>query len=158
MKLLGQLLVTVSALSIVGGIGASLTDSHTAKRVRVITGLFILLAVLKPLSAVSPGDYLADFEHFTQEAEQYAKQGQALSQSQRAGIISKSLEAYIETGAAEYGLGLEAVVDLSQADGCTPVSVTLTGAWTQEQREKITADIAREIGIPKERQQWILRK
>lgn len=158
MKLLGGLLVTVSAVSILGGIGASLTNKCTAGRIRVITGLFILLAVLRTLSSISPGEYLGSFERFALEAEEYTQQGKALSESERAGIISKSLGAYIETGAADYGLRLEAKVDLSELDGCTPVSVTLTGAWTSEQREKITADIAREIGIPKERQQWILRK
>lgn len=157
MRLLGGLLVTVSAVSILGGIGASLTDSRTAGRIRTITGLFILLAVLRTLGAVSPLDYPGDLERFASEAEQYAQQGKALSESERAAIISRSLGTYIETGAADYGLRLEAKVDLSELDGCTPVSVTLTGAWTSEQRERITADIAREIGIPKERQQWILR-
>ncbi len=158
MKFLGQLLVTVSGVSILGGIGASLTGSRTAKRIRVITGLFILLAVLEAVSSVSPGDYLGDFERFTLDAEHYADQGRALSETERAAIISRSLGAYIETGAADYGLRLEAKVDLSDEDRCSPVSVTLTGEWTAEQKEKITADIAREIGIPKERQQWIFRK
>lgn len=159
MKAIGQLLITVSTLSILGGIAASLPlGKHHAQRIRTITGLFILLVILKPLSSMSGGTFNLDLEQFSREGNSYARQGQDLSESNRADIISKSLSAYIEIGAADYGLQLEVKVTLSEADACTPQSVTLWGSWTQEQKDKLTSDITREIGIPKERQQWILRK
>lgn len=158
MSTFGSILIRISVIALVGGVAGAFPVGKTAERViPILTGLFILMSVLNPVSALRTEDFIAGFSQIRAEGEALSAAGEELSRTAFRRSISQSLEAYIQTRAADYGLRLEAKVVVSDSDDCRPVSVCLTGQWDDAGRAGFARFLSESVGIPKENQQWILK-
>ena len=80
------------------------------------------------------------------------QEGEAIYNRQYASVIKEQLEAYILDIASQLGLSITAQLELTREG--LPDSVTFTGEAGQREKEKLQERIAKDLGIPKEKQLW----
>ena len=153
MEALRQYILSVVAAALLCGLVTGVMPSGRAKQIiRMVCGLFLAYTVLQGLTGMEwrmPQwtDLAAD------DARQAAALGESIGEESRAKIISEQTRAYILDKAAALGLALEAEVTLDE--GLVPRSVTIRGQAAPYERRQLQSTIALELGIPKEKQQWI---
>ena len=147
-------LLGIVLTSLAGGLARQLAPQGKEQAmVRLVSGLLLALAILRPLAAgewegleVAAGSFPLQSEA---QAEVYRKNQQdALS-----AIIAEKTEAYILDKANR--LGLDCTVRVSVAAGESgiplPVSVTVRGAYSPALAECMEE----EVGIPAQKQIWL---
>lgn len=145
--------LSLIAAALAGGILTGLLPGGSCGRaLKLLCGVFLLAAVLRPVGKLELPDVGAWLENLDREAEAAARAGEDSIEAQRRQVISDRLEAYILDKAA--GLGLEAAVELTLDENGLPDSAALTGTWTQTQREQMERILEEDLGVPKERQRW----
>lgn len=153
MEALRQYILSVAAAALLCGLVTGVMPSGRAKQIiRMVCGLFLAYTVLQGLTGMEwrmPQwtDLAAD------DARQAAALGESIGEEARAKIILEQTRAYILDKAADLGLALEAEVTLDE--GLVPRSVTIRGQAAPYERRQLQSTIALELGIPKEKQQWI---
>lgn len=153
MEALRQYILSVVAAALLCGLVTGVMPSGRAKQIiRMVCGLFLAYTVLQGLTGMEwrmPQwtDLAAD------DARQAAALGESIGEEARAQIILEQTRAYILDKAAALGLALEAEVTLGE--GLVPRSVTIRGQAAPYERRQLQSAIALELGIPKEKQQWI---
>lgn len=120
--------------------------------VRYLAGIFVALSVISPLRDVDIPDFETWFGDYRYEGEQAAKAGEQLAYEKTCELIKTRVEAYILDKAAS--CGISAAVDV-QLDGAGfPVSATVYGPCSPEDREKLSQIMEAELGIGREVQYW----
>lgn len=153
MEALWQYSISVVAAALLCGLVTGLMPGGRAKDIiKVVCGLFLAYTVLHGLTGTdwkmpSLTDITSD------DARQAAALGESLGEDAMAQIIMEQTRAYILDKATALGLALEAEVTLEE--DLVPGSVTLRGQAAPYERRQLQSIIALELGIPKERQQWI---
>ena len=117
---------------------------------RLAGAIFLVLTALAPLGRADLPEL--DLDRLYQDAQEVVREGKEQAQEAYSGCISESLEAYILTKAAELGLEVRARVDLDREG--LPRGVELTGTADPIARERLAAQIARDLGIGKEAVTW----
>ena len=135
--------------------GALLRGRKTARVAALCGGCLMVLTALKPLVQVDLSR-LPDLVTGLTRAEREAvarEKNNALLRS----LVEAQTAEWIVSRAREFGLSVQAEVTAEEAEAETyvPTSVTLTGIWTQGQREAFSAILAAELDIPVERQRWV---
>lgn len=153
MTLFRSWLLGVVACAVLVSVAEQLTQGGALRRVvRFAGGMLLMLALLRPLLQQT---VLLPEGDFSAYRDAVAELEEALSRAQYdalAADISDRTRAYIEDKADELGLSVRAAVETETVDGVPlPVSVTLYGA----ESDALSAWIARELGIAKEKQRWI---
>lgn len=153
MAFLRAWLLSLVSCALLVSIAEQLVPGGTMRRiVRFAGGLVILLALLQPLARLDlapPGDALGSFHAASAALEQTLEQQQYDAFASR---IAAQTRAYIEDKADGLGLAVRAVVTTQAVDGVPlPAAVTLYG----RENAALGELIERELGIAKERQQWI---
>lgn len=147
--------VTASAMVIAGA--DALMPEGTVKRVGKLTGgLLLVLALLQPLAGLDYQD-LYDLVNtlpagsITQES----LTRQAMDPME--GIIEAELSAYIAEKGAALGCPCTAQVDCMPGEDGIPVPcrVTVTGAFTPDQKKALQVYITQDLGVGREYQQYI---
>ena len=120
------------------------------KIVRFTGGLLLLLVMLRPIARYEPdaaawnaGGYREAVTRLEQELS--TERENALRDG-----IAEEWEAYIEDKAGSLGVEIRAEAELGAENG-VPERLTLHGAYSEE----LSRFLASELGIAKERQQWI---
>lgn len=149
------LLSIVAACMISAVSGVFIHSRMTAKVLRLISGVLILLVVVSPLLGLRPESFKDLFDSSGQ-TEFLPEEARAQAQTLLADQIRKSTEKYIETKAAEFGLAIQAHVEVSDGNLPKPVSVEFIGTGTAEQMKKLTDYVASGMEIPAENQRWKL--
>lgn len=150
---LRQYIISVVAAALLCSLVTGVMPGGRAKQIiKVVCGLFLAYTVLQGLTGMewrmpSLTDIAAD------DARQAAALGESLGEDAMAQIIMEQTQAYILDKAAALGLALEAEVTLDE--NLVPQAVTLMGQAAPYERRQLQSAIALELGIPKERQQWI---
>ena len=115
-------------------------------------GLVLLAALLQPLKGMVPEKIAA--EAFAWQEEIYEVQEELEKQHHQAlsDGIAEAAASYIWDKGNDLGLQLDAAAETRETSGGIPVpwSVTVEGEFSQE----MAAWIAKELGIPRERQVW----
>ena len=157
MGAMGRYILGIGAAALIIAILTGMTDrkSATGTLIRMVFGLFLAIVAIKPVANLNY-DYLEGFVYrYDSAAEAAATNGMKLAEEARLELIKEKAEAYILDKARLYGLKLSVQVTLSQGEIPEPDSVTICGEASPYARTKLTAAIADELGIPKERQVWI---
>lgn len=119
--------------------------------VRLVGGLLLTLALLRPLADVPWGNLALEAGSFQSQdqAEEYRQaQTEAL-----AVVIAEKTEAYIWDKASDLGLACQVTVTTAPGESGIPLpdTVTIRGAYSAD----LAACIAEEVGIPAEKQFWL---
>lgn len=154
MHQLGRYVVALTIAALISGILLSLFPKGWMRSLmQLVCGVFLTITALSPVMQFS-------IPEFTELTPDYRAQGEALSalgenlvQKETLERIKTTLEAYILDKAAAIPLEISAEVSLT-SDGI-PESVILTGNVSEDARQKLESILTNDLGIPKERQQWI---
>ena len=142
-------LLSVTAASFAVALAQALTPGGTVKKVgRLVGGLVLLLAVVRPVLGLDPEELSVRAAFY--DSTPAAETGQAVL----AAHIADSTAAYIAQQADGLGFACSAVVEVeTDADGWpVPAAVQVTGTMTASQRQALSALLISELNIPAERQ------
>ena len=118
--------------------------------VRLVSGLLLLLAILRPLGELAEVDFLVPAGDFSAVSDPAETENQMEKFS---AIIAEKTAAYIWDKA--YGLGLDCRVTVTVKEGEVgiplPYRVTVAGPYSAE----LAAWLDAQVGIPADRQIWL---
>ena len=157
MQDLGQYILSVGMGALLAGIIADYTDgkSTTGTITRMVCGLFLAFTVINPLTSLNYGILESFSQNLEQSAEPAVAAGTAMAEESMAQLIKQETRSYILDKATQLGCELDAEVTVGQGQYPLPESVAISGNVTNQQRRELEAFMETELGIPKEKQQWI---
>ena len=154
---LREWLTSIVVVTLLLSVAQALVPEGNIRRVAsFLGGLILILAMLRPVLGADLERLRLNFDGYEQELRQVREE---LSASYDAGLaerIEERTAAYISDKADALGLDVTVRVEAAAGpDGVTlPEKAELTGAYSQE----LADFMARELGIPAERQVWHDRK
>ncbi len=142
------------AAALLCGIIVSMTKhSSGGSIVRMLCGVFMTIVLIQPLAGTNVSFLESILPDITGDAEAVASEGAAAAEDIRREYIKQRVQAYILSRAKTMEADIQANVSLDE--DCVPVSVSIAGRISPLSRSRLTQIIASELGIPKERQEWI---
>ena len=157
MDALGPYLLRVTAAAILCAILKSLLgkEGTPAAMGKLLCGVFLAVTVLHPLTALRMGSLQVFSQDIAWKASQAVAQGESdAAQALRAGIKQR-VEAYILDKAASLGAELTVEVTLTLDTPPAPGGARLEGKVSPYARTQLAELMTKELGIPKEAQQWL---
>ena len=127
--------------------------SSTAPILKLLSGLFLALTVIRPFAQVKVEDFLGFAEDLQLEAADAAAVGSAYYQDSLAEVIQTETRTYIMDKAQT--LNASVTVEVILDEQSIPRDVTICGQISAEAKARLSSIIASDLGIPKERQTWI---
>jgi len=157
MNALGQYILSVGLAALFVGILTSISDSKSSSGVllRMVCGLFLAFVLIKTVGNLDYGSLEAFARSYTQEADEAVEYGADIAAGSIRELIKEETEAYILDKARTCQCAVQVQVTVSREDPPVPESVRLTGTVTANGRKTLEKILEEELGIPKERQQWI---
>lgn len=153
MQQLGQYVVSLTAAALISGILLSLFPEGTMRTLlRLVCGTVLAVTALAPLTDLKLPDLDSVMQDYLPEGQAASDLGEDMARAERQELIKLGLEAYILDKAEAAGCQVLPTVTLD-GEG-NPVSVILTGEVTTSQRQQLEEVITKDLGIPKEDQQW----
>lgn len=142
------------AAALLCGIIVSMTKhSSGGSIVRMLCGVFMTIVLIRPLAGTNVSFLESILPDITGDAEAIASEGAAAAEDIRREYIKQRVQAYILSRAKTMEADIQANVSLDE--DCVPVSVSIAGRISPLSRSRLSQMIASELGIPKERQEWI---
>lgn len=152
MAFLREWLLGIMAAALAIALAQSVTPEGTVKKVgKLVGGLVLLLAVVKPIAQVDPTALAGLWTASEYEAQAATQGGEEVLKI----LIAQKTGAYIVDKGQSLGCrvtGAEVTVAGDDAGWPVPWSVVIQGDWTPEQREELSRVIAGELDIPAGRQ------
>ena len=146
-------LLSITAAALICGIVNSLSGKgSTGKLLKLLSGLFLAAAVIKPAVEVKLDNIYTFTDNLTVNSDIVVSQGENLAAEEMKRIIKEKTEAYILDKAK--ALGAEIAVEVTLHD-YTPVGVTIEGDVSPYVKKNLSANITQELDIPPEEQVWI---
>lgn len=143
-------LLSVVAVCICAAVaGVFIRSEMMAKTLRLISGVLILLVVLRPVTRVDLDDIAEGLRDGAS-----VEEPEIDVREQLAVQVKKSTEAYIEEYAYAQGALLQAEVEVSDDAVPMPTRITLTGSASLEQLSSLSDYIESALGIGKNAQIW----
>ncbi len=158
MEAIKNYFLTLILTGVFASVVQSVLSAGFCKRIAVIAGgLLLVIAAASPIVNLDFNN-IAESISKMQIAGLEAKSGFTIdNQSLISQIIKEQAESYIWDKAAEMMFTPDSVDVTVCSDSQHPVpeSVTVCGAYTENQRTKLSAWIERELAIATEQQEWI---
>lgn len=159
MNALKNYLLQVTATGLLVSITLALLPNGRGKKVAQFCGnLLIVLAVLSPLVTIKSVDFARGFVTSVLEGSgehpDFSEQGE-IWLSER---IKNQCEAYVLDKAAGHGMAVDIEIRLEERDEQYPYpkSAIICGKWNEEERQYLQNILEENMGIPPERQEWIV--
>ena len=145
-----QWLLGIVLTAFAGGLARQLAPQGKEQAgVRLVSGLLLALAILRPLAGLDWADLDWDLDRLEarEQAEVYREEGRRTLSA----VIAERTEAYIWDKANQ--LGLDCVVQVTTTAGEIPLpeTVTILGRYS----EALAVCVEEEVGIPAEKQIWL---
>lgn len=153
MSFLKEWLLGITAAALAVALAQALTPEGTVKKLlRLIGGLVLLLAVMRPLKSLAP-EALPRPGDLAPSAETAETAGEEVMKT----LIAQKVGAYIVDKGSALGCPCTAQVTVAEDEsGWTiPWSVQVRGQWTAKEKKELSQLIARELDIPVERQTFL---
>lgn len=125
-----------------------------AQVLRLILGLLMVLAAVRPWVDISMDDLFGWTQSITTQGERVASQGTALAENAYRQGIKERVQAYILDEAERLGANIEATVELSDEQIPLPARVRISGALSPYAKQQLTQWITQELGISQEEIEW----
>lgn len=158
MSALRDWVLGVAAAAILAALAQTLMPEGPVKRVGKLTcGLVLLAAVLRPLPLFDPGAGQRWLEGYFQQVEQIESGLEQDRQEQLKAVIEEKAAAYILDKAAQLGLSCTVSVEcrLDEMGTPLPAAAFIRGAAPGDGRDRLSAAIAGELGIPVQEQYFV---
>ena len=158
MSALRDWVLGVAAAAILAALAQTLMPEGPVKRVGKLTcGLVLLAAVLRPLPLFDPGAGQRWLEGYFQQVEQIESGLEQDRQEQLKAVIEEKAAAYILDKAAQLGLSCTVSVEcrLDEMGTPLPAAAFIRGAAPGDGRDRLSAAIAGELGIPAAEQYFV---
>ena len=151
---LREYVIRVVAAALISGVVIRLTEGiGSGEIIRMLCGLFMTLILLQPIISRRELQWEFMLPQIRRQAEENVLEGVAAAEKIRQEFIMRQAETYISNRAAEMDTEIQAEIMLGEDN--LPESVVLTGAVSPLNKSRLTQIIASELGIPRERQEWI---
>ena len=151
---LREYVIRVVAAALISGVVIRLTEGiGNGEIIRMLCGLFMTLILLQPILGRRELQWEFMRPQIRRQAEENVLEGVAAAEKIRQEFIMRQAETYISNRAAEMDTEIQAEIMLGEDN--LPESVVLTGAVSPLNKSRLTQIIASELGIPRERQEWI---
>ncbi|HWS43258.1 MAG TPA: stage III sporulation protein AF [Pseudoflavonifractor sp.] len=155
-ELIRSWLVGITCAAMIVALAESLSPAGAARKVgRLTGGLVLLLAILRPVAALDPGDLSGILAQYRVEAAGYGTLLDDENERLMKAIIEEETGAYILDKAASIGIQ-DCTVTVTVADGERPVpeAVTVMGNLTESQQKALSRQIEADLAIGAERQTY----
>ena len=151
---LREYVIRVVAAALISGVVIRLTEGiGSGEIIRMLCGLFMTLILLQPIIGRRELQWEFMLPQIRRQAEENVLEGVAAAEKIRQEFIMRQAETYITNRAAEMDTEIQAEIMLGEDN--LPESVVLIGAVSPLNKSRLTQIIASELGIPRERQEWI---
>ena len=145
-------LLSVTAAALVCGIVSSFAGKGNLSKIcKLLCGIFLAAAVLKPVVDIKLGDIYAFTDTLTVSGDLAVSQGEKFAADEMNRIIKQKTEAYILDKAKTLGAEISVEVTLNDY---VPVGVTVVGEVSPFVRSSLSTSIAQELNISPEEQIW----
>lgn len=148
LMILSASILSSVALQIVG------KNSAMAAIIKMLTALFLLLTVVRPVINTELTELSDLFEDIEISADMYVFEGETMANNERKIIIKDRVEAYISDRALFYGVSLDVDVADINEETMQPGSVFLRGDISPYTKGLLQKEIANDLGIPEDKQIW----
>lgn len=149
-------LLSVIAASVICAVTLNLIDKKSAHYavIKLLTGVFLSITVIAPLTGVEFSDLSAYFENVELEGDHISKQGIEAATDFTATSISEQLEAYILDKAYSLGVEAEVEVELSEDATFSLAAVKISGAISPYAKSKLQQIICNDLGLSEDKLVW----
>ena len=145
---------TVTAAALISAILVTLAGrGSTGALVKVLAGIFMALTVVSPILKVELPDPQTWMSGIETDGAAAAAAGEELADEAMRAIIIERTQAYVMDKAARFDVAVAVDVDLDQLG--IPVAITLTGHVSPEVKAKMAQELAADLGLGEEVQNWI---
>lgn len=132
-----------------------LKDTGTVSGVvKLLSGVVVTVAILSPLVEIPLALDTGFLDSYVQTGQQYILDGQQLALEEKTQFIKSQSKAYILDKATSLGAELEVEVVLGSKEDIPYEKVLLRGKISPYAKQKLSHDIANDLGIPLEALQW----
>ena len=151
-----EYLIGVVAAALLCGIITTLTGTKgtVGLAVRLVSGLLMLLAVIRPWASISPDNLFGWAEDITADGTGFVASGEILAEEAYRTGIKQQTEAYIVDEARALNCDLTVEVILSDEEIPVPTQVRLTGEVSPYARQTLTNMMTERLGIKREDLIW----
>lgn len=156
MEWMRSYVLTLAAAGILCAMVKSLSGGKAGGRMLGLAcGVFLVFAAVSPVYTMDLDTWTGDWEGLRAESGALQEAAQNMVQNQMDVIIKERTAAYILDKAESLGASLAVEVSLTENEGYhTPESVCITGMYSQYMKTRLEDLLERELGIPKDRQEW----
>lgn len=157
MVALREYVLSVSAAAVLCGIICGLCGekSLSGPVVRLICGLILTLAVLRPVIHIRLEDLMYNWDSLRNDSVLKAQEGVDYANQAMGQLIKEKTAAYILDKAGQYDAAIEVEVQVTDDTIPIPDQVTVTGHISPYVKEQLQDYIESDLGIPRENQRWI---
>lgn len=157
MESLRQYILSVSAAGIIVAVMQSMLGKNgkSAAISKMLTGIFLMLVLIQPITKISIADFTDWAEDFTMDASIATLEGSKISAAALSESIKQRTETYILTKARQMHADIQVEVTVSTDALPIPVGVRIIGNVSPYVRTKLQQTLAEDLGIAKENQVWI---
>lgn len=122
---------------------------------KLLTGLFLIITVISPLTKLNINSVTKFFSDFSTDASEIVTQSEDAVQSEMTAIIKSQTEAYILDKASIMGLDIDIQVTMSESLPSVPETVVIKGSIAPYSKQQLEQILCNDLGIAKENQHWI---
>lgn len=126
-----------------------------AGAMKLIMGLLMTLAVLRPWVSISFDGLFGWTSSVTDEAESVVSEGKKMGENAYREGIKQRLESYILDKGTAMGTSLEVEITVAEEGLPVPVAASIKGALSPYCKETLRRTLTQELGIDEEALQWI---
>lgn len=156
MGAIGEYVLSVTAAAMIcSAILRMLLGKGTAAVLgKILTGIFMTLTILSPLTDIRINDFAALHFDYSSQANTAVAEGEAKSRAALMDSISERTCTYILNKAKQLGVTLQVQVTVSDDAIPVPTKVMLKGSISPYNKRKLQSIIESDLGIHKENQVW----
>lgn len=122
--------------------------------VKLVCGVFMMLAVVSPWSKIRLENIIGTAEGFSDAGMIMADRAKQEARESMASVIKQRTEAYILDKAGSMGVQLSVEVRLDDSDIPVPVGVSISGSISPYNQNRLKEIISKDLGIKAEEQIW----
>lgn len=151
-----EYLISVTAAAIISSCITAFFENagSISKLIKVLCGIFVSLAVIRPIAGLDISAFQPQISAFSDSAEQIVSAAQEDSAQQQRNVIKEQAEAYVYNKATALGSKVSVCISLCDSPPYQPESIEISGQLSPFAKSQLSTIIQTDLGIPSEAQKW----